>query len=363
MQNNTIKLAHGSGGREMGELIKFIRKHISFTGNWECTDEDSAVLNYANQRECESACAGRRESTQKNIPLTPQLNDCPVGRASSKEGGFIAFTTDAFVIDPIFFPGGNIGDLAFNGTLNDLLMQGAEPLGISLAIVLEEGLPFPDFEKILKSIGECSKATKVPIATGDTKVVPRGAIDKIMITTSGVGIVEKILTDKGLSPGDKIIASGTLGDHGAALLAGRFNYRTNLKSDTKPLLEELRAVKNYLTAAKDPTRGGMASVLNEMAEKSRVKIVLDEEKIPVKKETAAIARLLGMGKYALASEGRFIAGVRANDAELVLENLKKFDKNAIIMGEAINGGGVYIKNKLREKKLDTPEGILVPRIC
>ncbi|MFH1030310.1 MAG: hydrogenase expression/formation protein HypE [bacterium] len=366
---NTIKLAHGSGGREMGELIKFIRGCIPFTGDWECTDEDSAVLKSANLRGCEPAClacasrAGRRESTQKNIPLTPHPSDRSVELASSKERGFIAFTTDTFVVDPIFFAGGNIGDLAFNGTLNDLLVQGAEPLGISLALVLEEGFLFTDLGKILKSISKLSGKVKVPIATGDTKVVPKGAIDKIMITTSGIGIVKNILSDKNLKPGDKIIASGTLGDHGAALLANRFKYKTNLKSDTKPLLNEIKSVKDYLTSAKDPTRGGIAAVLNEMAKKSKIKIILDEEKIPIKKETMAIAKLLGINKHALASEGRFVAGVSQKHVKKVINELKKFNKNAIIMGEVVDGEGVYIKNKLGEKRLDIPEGILIPRIC
>lgn len=350
----------------MGELVEFIRGCIPFTGDWECTDEDSAILRYAKQRKCESEFArSKPHEIAKN-----QKNNFPAGIVPSPLEGegqgevyALAFTTDAFVVDPIFFPGGNIGDLAFNGTLNDLLMQGADPLGISLALFLEEGFLFSDLEKILKSIGKLSEKTKVPIATGDTKVVPKGAIDKIMIATSGVGIVKNILSDKNLEPGDKIIASGTLGDHGASLLANRFKYKTNLKSDTKPLLDEMISVKNHLTAAKDPTRGGMAAVLNEMAKKSRVKIVLEEEKIPIKKTASAISKLLGINKYALASEGRFVAGVSQKHVKEAINELKKFDKSAIIMGEVVDGEGVYIKNKLGEKKLDTPEGILIPRIC
>ncbi|MFH0856951.1 MAG: hydrogenase expression/formation protein HypE [bacterium] len=371
MQDKFIKLAHGSGGREMGELISFIRKHISYKGNWKYTDEDSAALEYTNQRRWES------EYTRKNSGIPARTTDVvqsgglrPPGawaqndaHINVREGKYIVFTTDAFVVDPIFFTGGNIGDLAFNGTLNDLLMQGAKPLGISLALVIEEGFSIVDLEKILKSIGAISRNIKIPIATGDTKVVPKGAIDKIMITTSGVGLAEKIISDRGLKPGDKIIASGTLGDHGAALLAERFNYKTSLRSDTKPLIKEMSIVRKYLTAAKDPTRGGIASVMNELAEKSKVKIILDEDKIPISKETSAICRLLGISKYALASEGGFVAGVNAENAQKVIRELNKFNKSAIIMGEVKKGRGVYIKNNFGEKRLEYPEGVLAPRIC
>ncbi len=354
-----IKLAHGSGGREMGELISLIRKNIPYKGDWECTDEDSAVLKYANRREWES------ELMRKNFGILRP----PGARAqndaffSGGKGENLVFTTDAFVVSPIFFKGGNIGDLAFNGTVNDLLMQGAKPLGISLALVIEEGFLLADLEKILKSIGKISKNIKVPIATGDTKVVPKGAIDKIMITTAGVGMAENIISDRGLKPGNKIIASGSLGDHGAALLAGRFNYKTSLKSDTKPLLREMEEVKKYLTSAKDPTRGGIASVLNEMAEKSKVRIILDEDKIPISKETSSICKLLGIDKYSLASEGRFVAGAEEKNLNKVIKILKKFNKNSCAIGIVEKGDGVFIKNSRGEKKLELPTGVLVPRIC
>jgi len=335
MKNNTIKLVHGSGGKEMGDLIDTIRKHIPYKGNWECCDEDSAVLNYTKLHETE------HEITRKKI----------------------VFTTDAFVVSPLFFNGGNIGDLAFNGTVNDLLMQGAMPLGLSLAIVIEEGFPLADFEKILKTIGTLSENTKIPIATGDTKVVGKGALDKIMITTAGIGYSKNILSDKGLRSGDKIIASGTLGDHGATILAHRFNYKTNLKSDTKPLAAEMGDVKKYLTAAKDPTRGGIAAVLNEMAIKSGVKIILEEDKIPISKEAVSISNLLGINKFSLASEGRLVAGVKQEYAEKAIECLKKFNETARIMGAVENGEGVFVKNVIGEKKLAIPNGILIPRIC
>lgn len=321
----TINLADGGGGREMDELIKFVRQQIPFIGNWKNTGDDAAVLEVGKQK--------------------------------------LVFTTDAFVVSPLFFAGGNIGDLAFNGTINDLLMQGAKPLGISLSMVIEDGFPMSDLRKILRTIGMISKKIKVPVATGDTKVVEKGAIDRIMITTSGIGLTQRIIPDSGLSAGDKIIVSGTLGDHGGVLLAKRFNYISKVKSDTKPLVEELNAVGRYLTAAKDPTRGGLAAIMNEMAEKSGVKVVLEKSKIPIKKETIAVCRLLGLSEYSIASEGRFVAGVRADDSEKVLRILRRFNSDAAIIGEVSKGRWVYIKNELGEKKLDIPQGNLVPRIC
>ncbi|MFH1792390.1 MAG: hydrogenase expression/formation protein HypE [Patescibacteria group bacterium] len=330
----TINLADGGGGREMGELIKFVRQQIPFVGRWKNTGDDAAVL------------------------------DVGWGLDSRLRGNDrLVFTTDAFVVSPIFFLGGNIGDLAFNGTLNDLLMQGAKPLGISLSVVLEDGFLMADLQKILRTIGRLSEQTKVPIATGDTKVVEKGAVDKIMITTSGVGLTGRVLSDSGLKIGDKIIVSGTLGDHGGVLLAKRFNYVSKVKSDTKPLVEEMRAVGKYLVAAKDPTRGGLAAVMNEMAEKSGVKIVLEKNKIPIKKETVSICRLLGLSEYSIASEGRFVAGVRPDDAVKVLWILRRFNAGAAIVGEVQKGKNVFIKNELGEKKLDIPQGNLVPRIC
>lgn len=378
MKNDVIKLAHGSGGAEMQELIKLIRKNIPYKGNWKCTDEDSAAL-YTDIHRCEHRLtqndtpALQRNSVKEKIPLSAktvclrrQVDKYPPAKTASrlsKEGEFIVFTTDAFVVTPIFFNGGNIGDLAFNGTVNDLLMQGAKPLGLSLALALEEGFPLDELKKILKTIGALSEQTKIPIATGDTKVVGKGALDKIMITTAGVGIAENIISDRGLKPGDKIIASGTLGDHGAALLAHRFGYKTELTSDTKPLLREMAAVGKYLTAAKDPTRGGIAAVMNELSEKSRVKIALNEKSIPISKQTVSIAKLLGINELSLASEGRFVAGVAERHSDKVIKILKKFNKDSCIIGRVEKGEAVFVKNFMGEKKLELPSGVLVPRIC
>lgn len=325
MNKKTINLADGGGGQEMGALIKFARRQIQYVGKWKNTGDDAAVFSLGKEK--------------------------------------LIFTTDAFVVSPIFFAGGNIGDLAFNGTINDLLMQGAKPLGISLAMVIEDGFPIDDLGKILRTIGQISRKTKVPIATGDTKVVEKGAIDKIMLTTSGVGIAQKIIPDSGLKSGDKIIASGTLGDHGGVLLAKRFNYQTKIKSDTKPLIEEIAKVRKFLVSAKDSTRGGVAAVVNEIAASSKVKIVLNKKNIPIKKETLSICRLLGLNEYSIASEGRFVAGARAYDAEKVLRILRRFNSDAAIIGEARKGKGVYLQNELGEKKLEVPRGNLVPRIC
>lgn len=348
MEIKNIKLADGSGGVEMQKLISLIRKNIPFVGKWKHTDEDAA-----------------------NLELADFIFLFPLSKNTNKKDGFLSFikeknlvfTTDAFVVSPIFFRGGNIGDLAFNGTVNDLLMEGAYPLGISLAIVIEEGFLISDLEKILKTIGTLSSKTKIPVVTGDTKVVGKGALDKIMITTAGLGFSENIISDSGLRLGDKIIVSGDLGAHGATLLAHRFNYKTSLQSDTKSLIRELRTVGRYLTSAKDSTRGGIAAVINEMAGKSAVKIILYENKIPIKKEVNSISNLLGINRFSLASEGRFVAGVKKENAEKVEKKLKLFNHNARVIGEVQEGEGVFLDGLLGKKRLDIPSGILIPRIC
>ncbi|HBR71828.1 MAG TPA: hydrogenase expression/formation protein HypE, partial [Candidatus Moranbacteria bacterium] len=238
----------------------------------------------------------------------------------------LVFTTDAYIVDPIFFPGGDIGKIAMCGTINDLSVMGARPIGISLSIVLEEGFPKSDLEKIIKSIAIVSKETGVPIVTGDTKVTEKGKIDKIEITTAGVGLAENIISNNGVKPGDLIIASGDLGEHSVALLAKRFNYQTKIKSDSKAFNKEMEKVGQYLNACKDPTRGGLAANLVEMAEKSKVKIILDEKTLPYKKETIAVTELLGLDIFSLASEGRFVASVSLKNAKKVLTILKTFNK-------------------------------------
>lgn len=329
MNNSNITLDEGGGGYKSGELISEIRKILgSGVGKWKNTQDDAAIF---------------------NLP---------------KEAGNLVFTTDAFIVDPLFFPGGDIGKIAMCGTINDVSVMGAKPIGVSLSIVIEEGFPRDDLVKILKSINKASIDSGVPVVTGDTKVTEKGKIDKIEITTAGVGLVKKPIVNNGIKEGDYIISSGDLGEHAVALLAKRFNYQTKIKSDCKPLNKELEKVGKYLNACKDPTRGGLAANLVEMAEKSKVKVVLDENTLPYKKETVAVTEFLGLDIFSLASEGRFIASVSPKNLEKTLKILKTFNKEAKIIGRAERGKGVFLKTKLGSSRpIEMPRGKLIPRIC
>ncbi|MDO9231519.1 MAG: hydrogenase expression/formation protein HypE [bacterium] len=334
--NKIIELEMGGGGKKSEELIGNIRKILNVRGKWKNTKDDGAVFD-----------------------LSRDAKFCV-----STGGNKLVFTTDAFIVDPLFFPGGDIGKIAICGTLNDLSVMGAKPIGISLSIVIEEGFLQNDLEKIIQSINKISKVTGVPIVTGDTKVTEKGKIDKIEITTSGVGLASKIISNDGAKVGDDIIVSGDLGEHAVALLAKRFNYQTKIKSDCQPLIAEIQSVAKYLTSCKDPTRGGLSAVLNEMAEKSKTKFVLDEKNLPFKKETVAISELLGIDFFSFPSEGRFVATVARKNSKRVVEILKKYNKSARIIGEVQRGKEVWLKTKIGSvKKIEVPRGKLIPRIC
>jgi len=332
-KNPSISLDIGAGGAASWEFFKDLRKILNFTGQWTNTGDDGAVFDLSNLSE---------NGSRKKLVMT----------------------TDAFIIDPIFFPGGDIGKIAMCGAINDLSVMGATPLGIALSFIIEEGFPASDLEKIIRSINIISRQTKTPIVTGDTKVTNKGKIDKIAITTTGIGMANKIIPNNGAKPGDKVIASGDLGEHGAIILAHRFNYKTRLKSDSQPILREMQAVGQYLTAAKDPTRGGLAENLNEIAEKSKIKIVLDEKNLPYKKEVRSIGNLLGIETMALPSEGRFIATAPAKFAAKVIKILSKYNKTAKIIGEVERGKGVFLNTESGgQRPIEMPRGNLVPRIC
>lgn len=327
MENNkVIELDAGGGGEKSSQLIGSIRELLSLKTAWQNVEDDGAVFDLGEQK--------------------------------------LVFTSDGFIVDPIFFAGGDIGKIAMCGTINDLCVMGADPIGISLSLIIEEGFPQEDLLKIINSINEVSKLTGVPIVTGDTKVTEKGKLDKIEITTAGVGLAKQIIDNAGAKSGDVIIVSGNLGEHAVALLSKRFNYQSEIKSDCQPLHEELKAVRDYLTAAKDPTRGGLAAILNEMAGKAGAKFVLDEKALPFGRETAALSELLGIDKFAFPSEGRFVATAKAEDAEAVLVELKKFNADAKIIGRVEEGEGVYLENSFGAmKKIETPRGKLIPRIC
>ncbi len=324
--NKFVELEQGGGGNMSNELIFEIRKFFPVVKNWKNIKDDGAVFDLGKEK--------------------------------------LVFTTDAFIVDPIFFPGGDIGKIAICGTINDLSVMGAVPIGISLSLVIEDGFPKDDLKKIMQSIGKISKETGVPIVTGDTKVTEKGKIDKIEITTSGIGLASKIIENGGAKAGDAVIASGNLGEHTVALLASRFNYQTKIKSDCQSLTKEIQSIARYLTACKDPTRGGVAAVLNEIAEKSKIKIILNETDLPFAKETVALSGLLGIDKFSFPSEGRFVATVAKKDAEKVIKVLQRFNRKAKIIGTVTKGNGVWLKTKLGgEKKIEVPRGKLIPRIC
>ncbi|EKD46616.1 MAG: hypothetical protein ACD_67C00147G0003 [uncultured bacterium] len=321
-----VELEQGGGGQKSSELIGAIRSILNEKGKWKNSMDDGATLKIGNQ--------------------------------------YLVFTTDAYIVDPIYFPGGDIGKISVCGTINDLAMMGAVPQGLSLSMVIEEGFPKKDLMRIVESIKKMSKEAGVPIATGDTKVMPKGKIDKIEITTAGVGLAKKIISNGGIKKGDVIISSGDLGEHTVALLSERFNYQTTLVSDSKTLHREIKEVGKFLHSAKDPTRGGLSANIIEMAEKSKVRIILEEGLLPYKKETMALAGLLGLDVFSFASEGRFICAVAEKDAEKVLKILKKFNKEAKIIGRAEKGSEVYLKTELGSlRHIEMPRGKLVPRIC
>jgi hydrogenase expression/formation protein HypE len=326
-KNEFIELDHGGGGYKSWELLREIRKGLELKKGWENCEDDAAVYHLS-------------------------------------DGKKLVFTTDAFIIEPIFFPGGDIGKISMAGTINDLAVMGAKPLGIALSIVIEEGFPKRDLMKIIESINKISRESKVPVVTGDTKVTEKEKLDKIEITTAGVGLAKKIIQNNGAKPGDFIVSSGDLGEHAVALLSKRFNYKTKIKSDSKPLNKEIKKAGKYLNACKDPTRGGLAANIVEIAEKSKVKIILEEEKLPYKKETVALSELLGIDIFSLASEGRFIAAISPKNISKVLRILKCFNSEAKIIGRVEKGKGVYLKTNLGSlRPIEMPKGKLIPRIC
>ena len=351
-KNSSISLELGSGGKASWEFFKDLRKIMKYTGEWTNTGDDGAVFDLSSAISAQS-----NQNSSKNM-------SSGLPRANRSRNDKLVFTTDAFIINPLFFKGGDIGKIAMCGTINDVSVMGAVPIGISLSFVIEEGFPAKDLEKIIRSIDKVSREAKVPVVTGDTKVTEKGKIDKIEITTSGVGLAERIIENSGAKPGDKIISSGNLGEHGAVILSERFNYKTKLKSDCQTVLKEVQSVAKLLNVCKDPTRGGLGENLNEIAEKSKVKIILDEKKLPFKKDVVAISELLGVNLFAFPSEGRFIASVPERFADKVVKKLQKFNPEAKIIGKVEKGKGVFLRTSIGGlRPIEMPQGKLIPRIC
>ena len=292
----------------------------------------------------------------------------PVGDA------WLVVTTDSHVVQPIFFPGGDIGRLAVCGTVNDLAMMGAtEPLALTCAAILEDGFARADLERIWTSIRAACAESGTTIVTGDTKVMRHGELDGVVLNTTGVALTRRVVTDCALLPGDRLVVTGTVGDHGLAILAtrGELALETSLVSDVAPINGLIRAAlaatDGAIVAMKDPTRGGVASALHEMAEKSGVGIVVDERAVPVRDETRAAGELLGIDPLVVANEGKAVIGVRPEAAERVLEVLRAhpLGRDAALIGvcTADRAGMVILDTGYGRRLVAEPEGELLPRIC
>ncbi|MCL2707056.1 MAG: hydrogenase expression/formation protein HypE [Dehalococcoidia bacterium] len=331
-----ILMAHGSGGKLSHELITrcFVGK---LDNPWLSRMDDAAVINNTNHK--------------------------------------LAFTTDSYVVTPLFFPGGDIGKLAVCGTVNDLAVSGAEPQYLSLALILEEGLPVADLERIIESIRQASLEANVSIITGDTKVVPHGKADGIFINTSGVG---RILPDVNVSganvkPGDVVIVSGSVGDHGMTIMAQRegLRFEGDIASDCAPLnglVANMLAVCPQIHCMRDPTRGGVATTLNEIAAQSGVGMIINDDAVPVRPPVRALCEMLGLDPLYIANEGKLLAFAPAEFAGQLLYAMRahKYGCDAAVIGvvTADNLGQVILRTKLgTSRMLAMLAGDILPRIC
>ncbi|NWF53562.1 MAG: hydrogenase expression/formation protein HypE [Syntrophaceae bacterium] len=305
-------------------------------------------------------------------PIIQPLDDAAV---ISEDGGRWAFTTDSYVVTPVFFPGGDIGRLAVCGTVNDLSMSGAQPLYLSVGFIIEEGFSLPDLKRIVESMQRTADEAGVAIITGDTKVVNRGAADGIFINTAGIGRVPPGIHISGHNarPGDKVLVSGTLGDHGVAILSARegLDFSTALVSDCAPLnhlVEKLIAASPHIHCLRDPTRGGLSSTLNEIARQSGVGVWVEENRIPIREEVKGACELLGFEPWNLANEGKLVAIVEAGAAETILREMKShpLGRDAAIIGEVKDSppGKVVLRIPIGSTRLmDMLVGEPLPRIC
>ncbi|MCU0631607.1 MAG: hydrogenase expression/formation protein HypE [Methanolinea sp.] len=329
-----VNLMHGAGGEVMGELLQILTRleHNNAGGVGLEALDDGAV-----------------------IPL----------------GGLnVVFTTDSHVVRPIFFPGGDIGRIAVCGTVNDLAMMGGRPIALSCGMIIEEGFETGDLERIVRSmdvaLGECGAS----LVTGDTKVLEKGALDGIAVNTSGIGIADRVIRDNGLQPGDLILVNGTLGDHGMTIMTERagLSLGEQLKSDVAPLwgLVEKAMHAGEIHAMKDPTRGGFASAINEMARKSHVQVRISETDLPVRRSVKSAAEMLGIDPLQVANEGKVVMGVPAKDAGVILEAMRShpYGRESAIIGEVVAGTHVIMETSIGgERFIEPPVGDPVPRVC
>jgi len=335
----TIVMGHGAGGKMMNDLIQ----HLF--------------------------------ASEFHNDLLAQLGDSTALELSAVKGQRLAFSTDSFVVSPLFFPGGDIGELAVNGTVNDLAMSGAKPLYLSAGFILEEGLPMETLGRIAASMAHACKQAGVQIAAGDTKVVDKGHGDGVYINTSGIGIIPEgvNIAPQNAQPGDAILVSGTLGDHGVAIMPVRegLQFESEIKSDTAPLngmVAEMLAVTQEIHCLRDATRGGLSAVLNELAGASKVGIEFEEEKVPVGPAVSAACEMLGLDPFYIANEGKLVAFVPEAQAEEILAVMKnnEYGKEAAIIGHVTeeHPGMVVAKTAIGSSRVvDLPAGELLPRIC
>jgi hydrogenase expression/formation protein HypE len=337
-----ILLGHGSGGGLSSELIQRVFLP-SFDNDVLSALEDQATVRF------------ERRNGETDLRL--------------------AFTTDSFVVRPLFFPGGDIGRLAVHGTVNDLAVGGAVPRYLSAAFILEEGLEIADLKRIVASMRAACDEAEVTLVTGDTKVVDRGKGDQVFIATSGIGVVPagRLLSISAARPGDQIVVSGTIGDHGIAIMSVRegLEFETVLESDTAPLAGLVRVMLDAcptIRAMRDPTRGGVSSALNELAAASRVGVRLNEGSIPVRPEVRGACEMLGLDPLYVANEGKLIAVVPANDAEALVEVMRShpLGRNAAIIGDVVaeHPGMVTLRSLVGgERVVAMLAGEQLPRIC
>ena len=336
LQHETVQLAHGAGGRLSQALMQRVFMPHIHNSYLDLLDD------------------------QAKLELPP---------------GMVAFTTDSYVVSPIFFPGGTIGELAVNGTVNDLAVGGARPLYLSVGFIIEEGFSLLELETIVVSMAEAARKAGVMIVTGDTKVVGKGQCDKLFINTSGIGVIREgvNLSCRNLQPGDSIILSGTVGDHGMAIMTSRegLSFQSRITSDCAALSSMIAAMLDVVPAIhamRDPTRGGVAATLNELAVSSSVGIEINEMTIPVNADVRGACELLGIDPLHVANEGKLVVAVAAADAAKVLEVMHTFEhgRDAVIIGSVVDlhPGMVVMRTAFGSQRIiDLPLGEQLPRIC